>query len=254
MAKASRSKKQPAFDPGELDDLIFSPVVGRGVGSHLIVSHPDVTTVAESSTVDVLTTVDNMTAVDIIARETPAVPADFTLSTVDRSSIAEPSAGPIDNVTTVANPYLSTENTPHTPVPAPGWITEGGGLIGSGRVRQISNARDVINPGEQAVYDALWNAGTPDTEHPDSRVVQAGYDYLGKQSGLAKKTIQRVIDKLLEKDFIIIERPADIYQRTATVYRVFGPGTVLKRHARKGRTHFAKIGPGFSYVQRLERV
>src|SRR4051794_7402091 len=37
MARASRSsKKLPAFDPSELSDLIFSPAVGRGVGSHLI--------------------------------------------------------------------------------------------------------------------------------------------------------------------------------------------------------------------------
>src|SRR4051812_47216259 len=37
MARASRSsKKLPAFDPSELSDLIFSPAVGRGVGSHLL--------------------------------------------------------------------------------------------------------------------------------------------------------------------------------------------------------------------------
>src|SRR5271170_5268894 len=37
MARASRSnKKQPAFDPSELQDLIFSPAVGTGVGSHLL--------------------------------------------------------------------------------------------------------------------------------------------------------------------------------------------------------------------------
>ena len=36
MAKASRSKKQPEFDAHELDDLIFSPAVGSGVGSHLL--------------------------------------------------------------------------------------------------------------------------------------------------------------------------------------------------------------------------
>src|SRR5688572_29511423 len=35
MAKPSRSK-QPAFDPAELEDLIFTPAVGSGVGSHLV--------------------------------------------------------------------------------------------------------------------------------------------------------------------------------------------------------------------------
>jgi hypothetical protein len=42
MAKASRSKKQPAFDASELADLIFSPAVGTGVGSHLVAEqHPE---------------------------------------------------------------------------------------------------------------------------------------------------------------------------------------------------------------------
>ena len=42
MAKASRSKKQPAFDANELADLIYSPAVGTGVGSHLLaVNHPE---------------------------------------------------------------------------------------------------------------------------------------------------------------------------------------------------------------------
>jgi hypothetical protein len=42
MAKASRSKKQPAFDANELADLIYSPAVGTGVGSHLLAdSYPE---------------------------------------------------------------------------------------------------------------------------------------------------------------------------------------------------------------------
>src|ERR1700679_4383479 len=42
MARGSRSnKKQPAFDPSELQDLIFSPAVGTGVGSHLLEPHED---------------------------------------------------------------------------------------------------------------------------------------------------------------------------------------------------------------------
>ena len=37
MPKGSRSnRRQPAFDPSELEDLIFTPAVGTGVGSHLI--------------------------------------------------------------------------------------------------------------------------------------------------------------------------------------------------------------------------
>jgi hypothetical protein len=41
MAK-SRSKKQPEFNANELDDLIFSPAVGSGVGSHLVANQAEV--------------------------------------------------------------------------------------------------------------------------------------------------------------------------------------------------------------------
>ena len=40
QAKAlRRSKKQPEYDPNELADLIGTPAVGSGVGSHLLIPH-----------------------------------------------------------------------------------------------------------------------------------------------------------------------------------------------------------------------
>ena len=55
----------------------------------------------------------------------------------------------------------------------------------------------------------------------------------------------------MDKGFIAIERHADIYQRTSTVYRVFSRRQVLEHHLQKGRSHVAKFGPGFSYVHPL---
>lgn len=231
MAKASRSKKQPAFDPSELEDLIFSPVVGKGVGSHLIAVGRNMSTVDETTTVEKMAP-----AATSLSGEVPTgdVHDMATVVLTDMASVVGISAATVDTSRRRLNAL---------------WITRNGDLIGSRRVRRIADARDVINPGEQAVYDALWSVGVPDTARPDSRIAQAGYDYLGRQTGFAKKTIQRVIDKLLEKDFIVIERPADIYRRTSTVYRVLDFAAVLERHTQKGRTHVAKIGPGFSYVQ-----
>ena len=57
-----------------------------------------------------------------------------------------------------------------------------------------------------------------------------------------------MIDRLLEKEYIVIEKPADIYQRTSTVYRVFSDHAILKRQSARGRFHVVKIGPGFLYV------
>jgi hypothetical protein len=56
------------------------------------------------------------------------------------------------------------------------------------------------------------------------------------------------VDRLLEKEYIVIEKPADIYQRTSTVYRVFAERAILERQAARGRFHVVKIGPGFLYV------
>ena len=64
--------------------------------------------------------------------------------------------------------------------------------------------------------------------------------------------MQRIVEKLIDKDFIAIVRPADIYRRTSTMYRVFNQQTILDRHIEKGRSHVAKIGPGVSYVRPLK--
>src|ERR1035441_9285513 len=93
------------------------------------------------------------------------------------------------------------------------WITEQGDLVPQARVKRIRLAQDVINSAEESVYDTLWAAKSQTDEREASRIVQAGYDYLVKRTRLSKKTIQRIIAKLIDKDFIAIERPADIYQR-----------------------------------------
>jgi predicted transcriptional regulator len=124
-------------------------------------------------------------------------------------------------------------------------------LVSAARVKKIRLAQDVINSAEESVYDTLWNAKLVAAEE-SCRLVQAGYDYLVKRTRLSRKTIQRIVAKLLEKDFIEVDTRADIYQRVATVYRVFSYKAVLERNIRKGRLHVAKMGPGFSYARPLQ--
>lgn len=239
MARASRSsKKQPAFDPSELEDLIFSPAVGSGVGSHLLTpevelgedpSLPNVSTVA-TSTEENLSTVDTSKPASILDLSTVV-----KITTVDNQFVEE------------ANPQdLVSRESPGLTL----WITEDGEIVPRGRVRRIRLAQDVINSAEESVYDTLWTAKGGRTGVDDSsRLVQVGYDHLAKRTRLAKRTIQRIISKLIDKDFIAIEEPADIYRRTSTTYRVFSYRMVLEKTLKKGRTHVAKIGPGFSYVR-----
>ena len=86
MARASRSKT-PEFDPSELQDLILTPAVGTGVGSHLLSHESERSTVVMSN----MTTVDNrnMTTVDspimtpvVESTETPAYKRDSEETTV----------------------------------------------------------------------------------------------------------------------------------------------------------------------------
>jgi hypothetical protein len=72
MAKPSRSK-QPAFDPAELEDLIFTPAVGSGVGSHLVrAPKPDVeaTTVVTSEPTTVVKSVRSADMTPVVMFDT----------------------------------------------------------------------------------------------------------------------------------------------------------------------------------------
>ena len=235
MAKVSRSKRsQPDFDPSELEDLIFTPAVGSGVGSHLLttVDRPNETT--EDSFHQ---SVEIQRALDL----TPV--ADSTTDAMCKPATVGEMTTVVDMSTVVNASTLSI------------WTTEEGELVSASRVRRIRLAQDVLNGTEESVYDALWNARTavPD-EAGSARIVQAGYDFLMKKTRLSKKTIQRIVDRLITKDFIVIERPADIYQRTATVYRVFSFRIVLERQAAKGRLHVVKIGPGLLYAHPISNL
>jgi hypothetical protein len=225
MARASRSnKKHPDFDPSELEDLIFSPAVGKGVGSHLVTQPP----------------------VTVVTSDLPTVSRQrrINLTTVDRS-VSSASPAP-DTTLPDAAPPESRRNL---------WITEHGDVISAARVKRIRLAQDAINSAEECVYDTLWNAKLLQTDEPQSaRIVQAGYDYLVKRTRLARKTIQRIVAKLIDKDFIEVETRADIYQRASTIYRVFSYKAVLERNIRKGRLFVAKMGPGFAYAKPINET
>jgi len=198
--KPARSKKTQDFDPSELADLILTPAVGSGVGSHLI--HQ-------------------------------ASPFKTTVVLKDRTTVVSIDEPTVDMI----------------------WVTEAGDLVPQSRVKPIRLIQDILNAAEQTVYDALWNhaSGIHQNGQQPSRLVQAGYHPLMKQTLLSKKTIQRVIDRLIAKDFIAVEHPADIYERKPTVYRVFAFGSILARLEERGRLHAARIGLGVVYVHPLRQ-
>lgn len=291
-----RSKKQPEYDPNELADLIETPAVGSGVGSHLLIHNDPPEDLATVVTFDSPTVVDNVLTPVATDQETPVVVSEETPVVVnEKTPVAVTDPTPV--ATCLEMPVDSSDLTPvvisdpapivpgRKPFPAPPapeppqsdsavdtwledhleattvvtspaaslprlWISDSGEIVPQSRVRRVQAAADALSTGEQALYSLLWTLPTV-RQAADSRGVQAGYDSLTKATGFSRKTIQRTVDRLIAKHYIEIETPADIYRRTSTVYRVFGPGTVLERLIHRGCTHIAKIGPGVAFVTPL---
>ena len=269
MAKPSRSK-QPAFDPSELEDLIHTPAVGTGVGSHLVQTsderridppglHSAKQILEQLERGDQSTVVKPYltTIVRSDSTETPITQSDQSLlentgPESDKATVVVSKPPPL-SVAIPETPILEQQQFPIWPVSIELWVTESGEVVPQSRVKRIRLAQDVLNSAEESVYDTLWNVkGAVRTEGDTYRFTQAGYDYLMKKTRLSKKTVQRIIDRLIAKDFINIEQPADIYRRTATTYRVFSYRTVLDRQAAKRRFHAVKIGPGFLFARKVD--
>src|SRR5438105_13515467 len=121
MTKPSRSKRsQPEFDPNELDDLIFTPAVGTGVGSHL------------------LTTVDRSDeATEAKFSQTEEIKQDLNVTTVvDSDTVVESEAATVSEMTTVAEvPTVGETATVVRFGPLPIWTTEDGQFVLASRVK-----------------------------------------------------------------------------------------------------------------------
>src|SRR5690242_2921708 len=120
MAKASRSKpasgrtKLPEFDPSELDDLIFTPAVGSGVGSHLLQQQTESTTVVVSDpepdqspvdTIDMTTVVPPDMTTEVVSQQPLYIPASgnqAAVVTTDKPTVVAPEVSAIAEPPTVA--------------------------------------------------------------------------------------------------------------------------------------------------------
>lgn len=152
----------------------------------------------------------------------------------------------IGNVSTVDE--MLTVDTSLPPLAGPLWVSEEGSYIPPKKVRRVRSAQDALSSAEQAVYELLWSQPGA-LGDASSRTVQAGYDFIVKRARLSKKTVQRIVAKLIEKDFLAIEIPADIYTRTSTTYRVYSQRAVLDRMTARNRLFVAKVGPGVVHVR-----
>jgi len=134
----------------------------------------------------------------------------------------------------------------------PLWRGEGAdGIFALSRVRKILRAQDALTHVEEAVYDILWGSKKRNEEGEEERLAQMGYAELADKSRVSKRTIQSVVERLIEKGFIRIQETADIYHRKPTVYRVLGYGAVLRWMRSTGRRWVLRTGRGVFYAQML---
>src|SRR6476661_5106775 len=169
-----------------------------------------------------------------------------------RPTLVLPPAGTVEDKSssTVEDSPTATVQSGNSPPWQQLWVAEGvGGVFTSSRVKEIRQAQDALTHVEEAVYDALW--GPKNTRTEPYRLCQMGYTDLARRSRVSKRSIQSVIVRLSEKQFIRVETPPDISRRQSTVYRVLGYAAALKQMRDSGRNFVVRTGKGVFYASLL---
>ena len=133
------------------------------------------------------------------------------------------------------------------------WRAEGAnGVFTSSRIVRITEAQQSMTHVEEAVYDVLWGGAKKKGEVELFRLSQMGYGELSEKARTTKRTIQNIINRLIDKHIIAIETEADILHRKSTVYRVFSYASIRKYQRESGRNWIVRTGRGgVFYAQKL---
>jgi hypothetical protein len=100
------------------------------------------------------------------------------------------------------------------------------------RVRRTVEVQDAHSTGQQALYQALWNAAAPET--PDSRLIRIGYGGMQSLCGLDKSNCKNNILSLIKKLAVEVISSFDIRRNAGNTYRVFSYVEILKRRKAAG--------------------
>jgi DNA-binding MarR family transcriptional regulator len=128
------------------------------------------------------------------------------------------------------------------------WTAEGaGGFFSKSRISRIRYAQDALTHREEKVYDVLWGGKTQ--THEASRLAQIGSAELARKARVARRTVVRLIDRLLEKGYIRVEVQPVSNTATSTVYRVLSYGAILKAQREAGKLWVLKTGTGVFFAR-----
>lgn len=104
------------------------------------------------------------------------------------------------------------------------------------QVFPLRSARDGHSLAEQAVYEALWNAGVPDPKGQDRRLARISYPALVEATHLSRVTVKSAVHALEKKLSIVTVTRANtlgsIYP--SPTYRVYPADAIVQRRETAG--------------------
>ena len=113
-------------------------------------------------------------------------------------------------------------------------------------MRRIERAQDALTHSEECVYDILW--GPKNTARDETRLTEIGYTHIARQARITRRNAALIVERLHEKGFVQLDRPADILHRTPSRYRVLGYRAALEELGKKGRQWVVRSGNGVLFV------
>jgi hypothetical protein len=106
---------------------------------------------------------------------------------------------------------------------------------GRSKIRRCVLAQDGHSLGEEAIYQALWRTGRPESGDPNgSRTNRVGAAELGYKVNMAKKNVRQNISRLFEKLALEIVEDFETMNSQARLYRVFSYKQILERRRASG--------------------
>jgi hypothetical protein len=103
------------------------------------------------------------------------------------------------------------------------------------RLYRARRAEDGHSFAEQAVYQALWNAGAPESEAPDApRTLRIGYDRLAHLTRLSWVSVKANLRKLESKLAIETIAGENSATREGKAYRIHSSEAILARRENAG--------------------
>jgi len=102
----------------------------------------------------------------------------------------------------------------------------------SRKIRRAVKVQDAHSIGEQALYQALWNAASPETA--DARLIRIGYGGMQSLCGLDRSNCKDNVLSLIKKLALEVISGFDIRRNEGNTYRVYSYGAILKRRKAAG--------------------